>query len=303
MLRKISPPLILAILLCALPLAAHAKTPRVVATIPPIHSLVAMVLEGIAEPDLIVKGFASPHNYAMAPSDASKVAHADIIFWAGPSLEGFLVKSMNNLDATTRVVALGDAEPSESHADHAEKEHKHTHEHHHDGPDQHFWLSPARAKQALELIATALTETLPTQSQLINTNKETALATLAALEAELKSVVDPIRGEQAVVLHDAYSQFTEHFGLKPLIALSVTPEHRPGPAQLRKIRHTIQEHNIRCVFREPQYPKRYTALLIEGSSAQEGTLDPLGGDLTPGAKLYAELMTRLAKSLRDCMAR
>ena len=102
---------------------------------------------------------------------------------------------------------------------HAEKEHKHTHEHHHDGPDQHFWLSPARAKQALELIATALTETLPAQSQRINTNKETALATLTALETELKSVVDPIRGEQAVVLHDAYSQFTEHFGLKPLIAL------------------------------------------------------------------------------------
>lgn len=249
----------LAIILCALPLAAHAKTPRVVATIPPIHSLVAMVLEGIAEPDLIVKGFASPHDYAMAPSDASKVAHA-------------------------------------------EKEHKHTHEHHHDGPDQHFWLSPARAKQALELIATALTETLPAQSQRINTNKETALATLTALETELKSVVDPIRGKQAVVLHDAYSQFTEHFGLKPLIALSITPEHRPGPAQLRKIRHTIKEHNIRCVFREPQYPKRYTALLIEGSTAQEGTLDPLGGDLTPGAKLYAELMTRLATSLRNCMA-
>lgn len=300
--RTIYQSLTLAILLCTLPLAAHAKAPRIVATIPPIHSLVTMILEGIAQPDLIVKGFASPHDYAMAPSDASKVAHADIIFWAGPALEGFLIKSMDNLDATTRVVALGDTEASESHSDHAKKEHKHTHEHEHDGPDQHFWLSPARAKQALEDIATALSEMLPAQNQLITTNKETALATLDALEAELKSLVDPIQDQQAVVLHDAYSQFTEHFGLKSFIALSVTPEHRPGPAQLRKIRHAIKEHNIRCVFREPQYPKRYTALLIEGSTAREGTLDPLGGGLTPGAKLYAELMTGLATSLRNCMA-
>jgi len=287
----------LATLLCSLPLTANAATPRVVATIPPIHSLVAMILEGIAVPDLIVKGFASPHDYAMAPSDASKVAHADIIFWTGPELEGFLVKSINNLGATTRVIALGEAEPSEMPTDHVKAEHKHEH----DGHDPHFWLSPARAAQALEHIATALSEMLPTQRQQISTNKEAALAALTALEAEIRGLVEPIRSEQAVVLHDAYNQFTEHFGLKSFMPLSVTPEHRPGPAQLKKIRHAIKEHNIRCVFREPQYPKRYTALLIEGSTAREGTLDPLGGGLTPGAKLYTELMTGLATSLRNCM--
>ncbi len=297
MLRKICQFFVLTTLLCSLPLAVNAATPRVVATIPPIHSLVAMILEGIAVPDLIVKGFASPHDYAMAPSDASKVAHADIIFWTGPELEGFLVKSINNLGATTRVIALGEAEPSEMPTDHVKAEHKREH----DGHDPHFWLSPARAAQALEHIATALSEMLPTQRQQISTNKEAALAALTALEAEIRGLVEPIRSEQAVVLHDAYSQFTEHFGLKPFMPLSVTPEHRPGPAQLKKIRHAIKEHNIRCVFREPQYPKRYTALLIEGSTAREGTLDPLGGGLTPGAKLYTELMTGLATSLRNCM--
>lgn len=302
MLRKIYQSFALATLLCTLPLAANATTPRVVATIPPIHSMVAMILDGIAVPDLIVKGFASPHDYAMAPSDASKVAHADIIFWTGPELEGFFVKSINNLGTSTRVVALGETEPSEIPTDHAKAEHKHTHEHEHDGHDPHFWLSPARAAQALEHIATALSEMLPTQRQQISTNKEAALAALTALEVEVRSLVEPIQGEQAVVLHDAYSQFTEHFGLKPFMPLSVTPEHRPGPAQLKKIRHAIKEHNIRCVFREPQYPKRYTALLIEGSDARESTLDPLGGGLTPGPKLYVELMTGLATSLRNCLA-
>ncbi len=303
MLRKIRQSIVIAILLCTLPFTAAADTPRVVTTIPPIHSLVSMILDGIATPDLIVKGYASPHDYAMAPSDASKIANADIIFWTGPALETFLIKSINNLGVNTHVVALGDTEPLNSHADHGKKEPEHTHEHEHNGPDPHFWLSPARAKQAIEDIATALLETLPNQRQQIITNKGTALAALTALETEIRSLVEPIRDQQAVVLHDAYSQFTEHFGLKSFIPLSVTPEHRPGPRQLKKIRRTIKEHNIRCVFREPQYPKRYTALLIEGSSAREGTLDPLGGGLTPGPKLYANLMTGLATSLQDCLTR
>lgn len=299
--RKIYQSFAVAILLCALPIAASTAAPRVVTTIPPIHSLVSIILDGIVTPDLIVKGFASPHDYAMTPSDASKIANADIIFWTGPALETFLIKSINNLNTSTHVVALGDTESPESHADHATKEHKHAHDH--DGPDPHFWLNPARAKQAIEKIATALSEILPSHRQRIIANKESALTSLTDLETEIQNLVDPIRNEQAVVLHDAYSQFTEYFELKPLIPLSVTPEHRPGPRQLKEIRKTIQERNIRCVFREPQYPKRYTALLIEGSNAHESTLDPLGGGLMPGSKLYAELLTGIATSLRDCMAR
>ncbi|MDG2286224.1 MAG: hypothetical protein P8N43_11950 [Alphaproteobacteria bacterium] len=39
--------------------------PRTVVTLKPIHALVAGVMEGVAEPVLLVRGGASPHGHAM----------------------------------------------------------------------------------------------------------------------------------------------------------------------------------------------------------------------------------------------
>ena len=68
--------------------------PKVVTSILPVHSLAAAVMEGAGKPRLLVRGAASPHAYAMRPSDARALAGADLIFWIGPELEGFLAKPL-----------------------------------------------------------------------------------------------------------------------------------------------------------------------------------------------------------------
>ena len=50
--------------------AGAAAAPKVAASIMPLHSLVAGVMDGVGEPSLIVKGGASPHFYSLRPSDA-----------------------------------------------------------------------------------------------------------------------------------------------------------------------------------------------------------------------------------------
>ncbi|MEM8947995.1 MAG: hypothetical protein AAGA21_10235 [Pseudomonadota bacterium] len=47
---------------------SEASELQIAATIAPVHSLVAMVSQGIVSPDLIVRPGASPHGYAMKPS-------------------------------------------------------------------------------------------------------------------------------------------------------------------------------------------------------------------------------------------
>jgi zinc transport system substrate-binding protein len=95
-----------AMLGAALPASA---APDVVASIKPIHSLVAAVMEGVGEPKLIVNGGASPHTYSMKPSNAADLAAADIVFWAGDDLEAFLVKPIETLAAKATSVELVDA--------------------------------------------------------------------------------------------------------------------------------------------------------------------------------------------------
>ena len=87
---------------------AFADGPRVVASIGPVHSLVAGVMQGIGSPTLLVPGNASPHTFALKPSDAAALDKADAIFWIGEGLEGFLVKPLASLGQKAKAVELAE---------------------------------------------------------------------------------------------------------------------------------------------------------------------------------------------------
>ncbi|MFC6488970.1 zinc ABC transporter substrate-binding protein [Nitratireductor sp. GCM10026969] len=139
----------LATLLCAEAVAAE----NVVASIKPVHSLVAAVMEGAGTPELLVKGAGSPHTYAMRPSEAGMLEDAQVVFWVGPELEIFLDDALDSLAGDARVVALAEAPgatlldqreggpfEAHSHDDHDGHQDEHAHaegEEHHAHEDEH----------------------------------------------------------------------------------------------------------------------------------------------------------------------
>ena len=89
----------------ALPIASQAEAePRVVASIPAVHSLVAGVMEGVGTPSLLVSGGASPHTFSLKPSQAREIQDADAVFWIGDDLESFLEKPLKALGGKAAVV-------------------------------------------------------------------------------------------------------------------------------------------------------------------------------------------------------
>ncbi len=82
------------------------SAPRVVVTIKPIHSLAAAILEGVAEPKLLLDGAASPHSYALKPSDAQALSEADAVVFVSKNLEVFLERAVAALPARARIVEL-----------------------------------------------------------------------------------------------------------------------------------------------------------------------------------------------------
>lgn len=95
-------------LLATTALSARADI-NVVASIKPVHSLVAAVMKGVGEPDLIVDGASSPHAYAMKPSQAAVLQKADVVFWIGHELEAFLEKPLEAIASKAKTVELIDA--------------------------------------------------------------------------------------------------------------------------------------------------------------------------------------------------
>ncbi len=88
--------------------AARAEV-NVVASIKPVHSLVAAVMDGVGTPGLIVEGAGSPHTYALKPSQAQMLEKADVVFWIGHQIETFLEKPLETVGGKATSVALIDA--------------------------------------------------------------------------------------------------------------------------------------------------------------------------------------------------
>jgi zinc transport system substrate-binding protein len=290
--------------------------PNVVASIKPVHSLVSAVMAGVGEPTLIVKGSASPHTYALRPSDAGALESADIVFWTGHGMELFLAEALETLAGDATVVELAEspgitllpvreggafeAHEDEGHEGETAEEHE---EHAHEGEgDMHFWLDPENAKLMVTHIATTLAEADPQNATAYQANAEAELVKLDALEAELAATLAPVADKPFIVFHDAYQYFEARFGLNLAGSVTVTPDVMPGAARIDELKAKVAELGATCVFAEPNFEPTIISAISEGTTAKAGVLDPEGGALTEGINLYPELLRGLATSLVGCLS-
>ncbi len=299
-------------LLAATP--ALADTPKVVASIKPVHALVAAVMQGVGEPALIVRGAASPHTYALRPSDAHALADADLVFWIGPELEGFLAKPLEATATKATAVELMEApgvmlldareggawDPHDHGHDHGA--HEHGHDKGHEEVNTHVWLDPDNARAMVAAIADALEAKDAAHADAYRANAERTARGLAALDAELKATLAPVQGKPFVVFHDAYQYFEAHYGLNGVGAITVNPERRPSAKRLSDIRAKITSLGAVCVFAEPQFEPALVDTIVQGTKARKGVLDPEGAGLADGPDLYPTLLRNIAASLKGCLA-
>ncbi len=304
-----------AVLLFVVP--ATAEVPKVVATIKPLHSLVAAVMGDLGTPSLIVQGAASPHTYSLRPSDAAALEAADIVFWTGHGLELFLEDSIATLAPNAMIVELSEApglhllpvreggafEPHEHEGEEHEGEaHEHEDEHEHGELDMHFWLDPANASLMVTAIANALSAADPDNAATYVANAERGRAALAALMASVDAKLAPVRDKPFIVFHDAYQYFEQRFGLSVAGTLTVVPDSAPGAQRVAELRDKVVNADAACVFAEPQFEPAIVETIIAGTPARAGTLDPEGASLKEGPGLYAELLENLAAALVDCLS-
>jgi len=306
--------------------SANADAPNVVASIKPVHSLVAGVMGKLGTPHLLVSGADSPHTYAMRPSDAQALSEADLVFWIGPELETFLERPIGNLgDKATSValidapglILLGfgetDADEHEHDGDHDEDHDAGDHDqddhdaedhagegHSHQGTDPHVWLDPANARAMVDAIASALATADSENEAAYLANAEALKGRLTQLEADTQTILEPYRNAPYFTFHDSFRYFDARFALDGHGSISVSPERQPGVQRLGEIRDEITAFGQVCIFAEPQFPPKLVNVIVEGTTARTGTLDPLGASLPPGEQLYFELIGANRKAFTDC---
>ena len=286
---------------------------KVLVSIKPFHSLVSAIMQDVSEPLLLINGNNSPHSYALRPSSAENLQQADLVFWGGEILEGFLTKPLQSLASRAKLVSLQETaglrllplrsgigwqkHETDSANDHsAEDETTST-----SGTDPHIWLDPYNAKIISAKIVEILTAMDPQNAQSYRINGEKYGLRLELLDRKLKAEMTKVAETPYMVFHDAYQYFEKRYQLNVVGSMTLHIGFGSSVRRLTAVRKTIQKEKIRCIFSEPQFSPKLLQTVIAGTNVKQGTLDPLGAGLESGAELYFTLLNNLSHNLSSCL--
>jgi len=278
---------------------------RVLTSIKPLQLIAAAVQDGVAVPEVLLPPGASPHNYALRPSDVRKVQTVDLLYWIGPDMEGFLPRVLKGRSLPS--VAVQDlpgmklrhfAEDSHSHTEDADE---HDHDHRPGTLDAHLWLSPVNARVIATRMAADLSTADPANAARYQSNLKAFGERLDALDARLKTRLAGIAGKPYFVFHEAFDYFEEAYGLKHTGVFSVAAEVQPGAQHVAAMRARLQQVGKTCVFSEPPLRPRLAETLVAGLPVKLAELDALGGYTPATAQGYEQVLEKLGNDLAGCL--
>ena len=284
----------------------------VVTTIRPLGFIASAIADGVTPTEVLLPDGASPHDFALRPSDIQRLRSADLVLWVGPDMEAFLTKALVPISATRKLAIselpavkplLMKGEEDDDH-DHAGEAHNHAdddHGHHHGEYNMHVWLSPEVAKVTAIAIHDRLLELMPQNKDKLDANLRQFENLLTQTDKNVGNMLTPVQGKGYFVFHDAYGYFEKHYGLSPLGHFTVNPEIQPGAQRLHQIRTQLVEQKAVCVFAEPQFRPAVITAVATGTTVRSGTLDPLGIGIALGKDSYGKFLTQLSSQYVSCL--
>ena len=313
--------------------AFATETTGVISTIQPINSLVSAVIGNTGKTISIIPAEQSPHDFKLKPSDVKVLQNGNIIFYVSNHLESSVTKVFKNLPKNIKLINLmeesginhlairdnaawerhdhhGDdhddhdkhGKKHDDHDDHDKHGKKHDdHDDHEKEDDVHIWLSPDNAIKIVQKVNKVLSLYFPENSKIYNDNTTKFIDKIRNLKMELVKELSPIKNKPYIVFHDAYQYFEKTFELNAVGSVALEGDIASSPKQISLIKDKIVKSKALCVFQEPQFDSKLVKIVVEGTDAKIGTLDPLGVNISENKDFYLQLITNMAKSLKECL--
>ena len=325
---------ILALFICTGVNVFATETTGVISTIQPINSLVSAVIGNTGKSITIIPSEQSPHDFKLKPSDVKVLQNGNIIFYVSNHLESSITKVFKNLPKNIKLInlmeesgvnhlAIRDNDAWERHDHHGHDDHddhdkhgkkhddhddhdkhgkKHDdHDDHEKEDDVHVWLSPDNAIKIVQKVNKVLSLYFPENSKIYNDNTTKFIDKIRNLKMELVKELSPIKNKPYIVFHDAYQYFEKTFELNAVGSVALEGDIASSPKQISIIKDKIVKSKASCVFQEPQFDSKLVKIVVEGTDAKIGTLDPLGVNISENKDFYLQLITNMAKSLKECL--
>lgn len=290
-------------------ISLQAQAIQVTVTIPPLAALVQPYLDKDDQLTVLLTPGMSPHHFQFRPSHLKALHEADLILTVGNVVDHWAAKPVKQIiEQNPKVLHIAMQKqpglvvlPGREKALLEESHVKNDGEHHHDHMDPHIWLSIANAKIMIKSIGQAWQILKPLKADQTLEKTEQFLAEMKVLNRQIKTLLAPIKKVPYLVLHDAFYYFENAYGLNNLGTIQMSSEIKPSIKRVLQLRHLIQKAQVRCVFKEPQFPDNQLNYVIRGLNVNIGSLDPMG-QFDP-SKNYGDFMKELANQYQACLQR
>lgn len=236
-----------------------------VATFNVLGDMVANVAGERAEIRTMLPIGTDPHTYEPVPADIQAVASADVVFYNGNNMEGWIERLLRNAGGRQPAVALtqGITPLRDKNGD----------------PDPHMWQSPLNAIRYVENIREGLIRVDPEGAALYRANADAYIAKLRELDAwaaqEMGSI--PPERRKLVMTHDAYQYLAERYGVEIVGSIwGITTQDEPSAQEIGQLVLDIKAAGVPVVFVETTVNPK----LMEQIARDAG--------VKIGGKIYAE---------------
>lgn len=228
---------------------------RVVATTSVFADLARLALGDTVQIDSIVPAGIDVHTFEPAPSDAAKIAAADLILMNGLGLDDWvssLIEAAQQSDAN--VVRLGeglDTVGTWTYLASPEGDPEHAY-------DPHVWLDPAGAELYVKRIAERVSQEQPELASAIAATSANGLAQIRALDVEVSAMFAAIPAEnrKIVTFHDAFGYYARAYDITIVGVAIASPGQDPSAREIAALIDAIRASGVTTVFSEVQFPSK-----------------------------------------------
>ncbi|MFJ7407374.1 MULTISPECIES: metal ABC transporter solute-binding protein, Zn/Mn family [unclassified Lysinibacillus] len=267
------------------------------------------------------------HTFEPTQKDMMKLADANIFFYIGLGLEGFVEnakKTLANEDVTMvataaqisdekLAVSTGHSHDEEDEADHDhEHDHDATEEDHHDeheahdhgSVDPHVWLSPIISQDLALSIKNTLVEKMPAQEATFTANYEALVKELQDLDSEYKAMADATQDKTFFVSHAAFGYIAGQYGLTQVPIAGLNSQNEPSQKELTAIVDKANDLNIHYILFEQNVSSKLAEVIQKEVGAQSlvlHNLSVLTSDDVKNNETYFTLMKKNMQTLEKAL--
>lgn len=244
---------------------------------------------------------ANEHTFEPTQKDMMALADADLFFYIGLGLEGFVEHAKKTLaDEHVKFVAVAeniDVDKLQTSVGHSYEEAEEQ-EHQHGDIDPHVWLSPTLSKDLALTIKNELVKLQPEHEDAFNKNYEELAIRLDELDQQFKNLANHAPTKTFFVSHASFGYIAGTYGLTQIPVAGLNSQNEPSQKELAEIVDLAKKYNIKYILFEQNVPSKLTSIIQQEIGAQSLMLHNLSVLTKDDIKNHENYFTLMEKNLK-----